>query len=279
MHRTLIAGGGDLGQRLAHRLLSLGVEVHALRRQPPADPTRRWTWHAADVTQPTTLGTLPAHFHSLFYILSPGSAAPAAYRATYVQGLANLLDRVGRPDLRVFFVSSSSVYGEHHGQWVNEDTPCQPLGDNGRILLEAEDLVRKRQPRTTILRLSGLYGNGLPRLFERLRSGSVSAPRQPVHWANRIHRDDAAAALVHLWQLQQPEPLYLGSDDTPLPLHDLYQYLASTLGAPPVPVGPAPRMVGSKRLSNARLKNSGFSFRWPDSREGYRAQWLASQAA
>ncbi len=277
MHRTLIAGGGDLGQRVATALLAQGVDVHALRRRVPHTGPAGLHWHAADLTQPASLAGLPTDVDSMFYILTPGARDAAAYRAVFIDGLDRLLDQVGHPDLRVFFVSSTAVYGEHHGDWVDESTPCQPLGHNGRILLEAEHRLRARQPHATVLRLAGLYGSGSSFLFDRLRAGQAAAPRHPVHWANRIHRDDAAAALVHLWRLPQAEPLYLGCDDTPLPLHELYQYLAELIGAPPVAEGPAPALVGSKRLSNARLKASGLNWQWPDSRAGYRAQWEALQ--
>jgi nucleoside-diphosphate-sugar epimerase len=83
--------------------------------------------------------------------------------------------------------------------------------------------------------------------------------------------DDAAAAIVHLLGLPDAQAVYIGADDTPLPLDVLYDALASRIGAPPPPAGPAPGGVGSKRLSNARLRQSGFSLRWPDARGGYAA--------
>ena len=76
---------------------------------------------------------------------------------------------------------------------------------------------------------------------------------------------------MHLLALPGAQPVYIGCDDTPLPLHELYAHLAGLLGvAAPTP-GPAPAGVGSKRLDNARLKSSGYALRWPDSRAGYAA--------
>jgi nucleoside-diphosphate-sugar epimerase len=108
-------------------------------------------------------------------------------------------------------------------------------------------------------------------LIERLRSGTVRVPRATPHWANRIHVDDAAAALVHLLFMRDPLPLYLGVDNTPLPLDVLYDALARRVQAPLPAGGQAPAGVGSKRLSNARLRASGFVPQWPDAREGYAA--------
>jgi nucleoside-diphosphate-sugar epimerase len=96
-------------------------------------------------------------------------------------------------------------------------------------------------------------------------------PRETPHWANRIHVDDAAAAVAHLLQLKSPQPLYLGVDDTPMPLDELYDFLAALIDAPLPAEGAAPTGVGSKRLRNARLRASGWAPQWPDAREGYAA--------
>jgi nucleoside-diphosphate-sugar epimerase len=108
-------------------------------------------------------------------------------------------------------------------------------------------------------------------LLDRLRLGQASAPQAEAHWANRIHVEDAAAAIVHLLALNQPDSTYLVTDSTPLPMRTLYEALAKLVGGPCPPVGAAPAMVGSKRLSNKRLLATGFALRWPDSREGYAA--------
>ncbi|MBU4613122.1 hypothetical protein IMZ29_22035 [Achromobacter sp. GG226] len=172
---------------------------------------------------------------------------------------------------RVVFVSSSAVYGDHDGAWVDETTPVAPMGFNGRILCEAEDWLAAQTVPSVALRLAGLYGPGRLQLLERLREGAAHAPRTPPHWANRMHIDDAAAAAAHLLMLPSPDAVYIGADDTPLPLHDLYSELGAQLGAPAVPEGPPPPRVGSKRVCNARLKATGFDLRWPDARAGYAA--------
>ncbi|CAM5244290.1 NAD(P)-dependent oxidoreductase OS=Rhodanobacter lindaniclasticus OX=75310 GN=B1991_15445 PE=4 SV=1 [Rhodanobacter lindaniclasticus] len=112
---------------------------------------------------------------------------------------------------------------------------------------------------------------GRTQLFERLRAGTARVPRITPHWANRIHVDDAAAAIAHLLALADPQSCYLGVDSAPLPLDVLYDHLAHLLGAPPPAEGPPPPGIGSKRLGNARLRASGFEPRWPDARAGYAA--------
>lgn len=267
----LLAGCGDLGLRAAQRLLARGDEVWALRRQPPADAPAGIRWIQADLGDPQTLTTLPAHIDAVAYLPTPGGREAERYRRVFVDGLQHLHQALNQPEARWVFVSSSAVYGEHQGDWINENTPTAPQGFNGRILLEAEEWLWAHASNAVSLRLAGLYGPDRVQLLDRLKRGEARAPQQPPHWANRIHIDDAAAAVAHLLHLPQAQSLYLGADDTPLPLHTLYQDLAQMLGAPVPADGPAPANVGSKRISNARLKASGLQLQWPDSRQGYRA--------
>ena len=269
--RVLIAGAGDVGLRVAHRLRARGDEVWALRRGAVADDDDGIRWIQADLTKPETLRALPEGISHVVYLPTPDARDEALYRAVFVDGLRHVLDAIDMPALRrLVFVSSSAVYGEHGGAWVDEETPAAPPGFNGQVLLEAERYAADKAP-AVVLRLAGLYGPGRMQLIERLRSGAVRVPRKTPHWANRIHVDDAAAAIVHLLLLHDASPLYLGVDSTPLPLDVLYDDLARHVHAPLPGEGPAPAGVGSKRLSNARLRASGFELLWPDARDGYAA--------
>ncbi|GLQ94766.1 NAD-dependent epimerase/dehydratase family protein [Dyella acidisoli] len=267
--RILIAGCGDLGERVARLLLKQGDEVYALRRHPPGnnDAIR---WVAADLASPETLTALPSSITQLAYMPAPQAREPEAYRAVYIDGLRNVLEALDAASLkRVLFVSSSGVYGEHGDAWVDEATPPAPPGFSGQVLWEAEQWLSNQPVETVVLRLAGLYGPGRLQLVDRIRAGQACAPHGQQHWANRMHVDDAAAAIVHLLALHDPQSVYVGVDNTPLPLDVLYDHLAALIGAPPVADGPAPAGIGSKRLSNARLRASGFELCWPDSRHGY----------
>ncbi|UJM89787.1 SDR family oxidoreductase [Rhodanobacter denitrificans] len=270
--RILLAGCGDLGERVAQRLRARGDEVWALRRQPPLRGKHGIHWLRGDLTDPASLRGLPAAITRLVYLPAPATRDKATYRAIFVDGLRHLLDALDTRKLaQVLFVSSSAVYGEHDGDWVDETTATDPPGFNGAVLLEAEQWLAQQPLRSTVLRLAGLYGPGRLQLIERLRTGQARVPRETPHWANRIHVDDAAAAIVHLLGLKSPQPLYLGVDDTPMPLDELYDFLAVLIDAPLPAEGAAPTGVGSKRLSNARLRASGWAPQWPDAREGYAA--------
>ncbi len=263
--RVLFIGCGDLGQRAARLFLARGDEVHALRRHPPAGDASGIRWLQGDITRPDGLPALPAGVTRVVHVATAGARDPAAYRGVFVDGLKHALDALDTSRVeRIVFVSSSAVYGEHHGDWVTEDTPTAPQGFNGRILLEAEALLAAQALPHTTLRFAGLYGPGRLQLIERLRAGDARAPSQPPHWANRIHIDDAAAAIAHVALLPEAQPVYIGCDDTPLP--------PPPPPPPPAPAeGPAPAGIGSKKLSNARLRASGLTLQWPDSRAGYAA--------
>jgi len=267
--RILIAGCGDLGERAARLLLARGEEVFALRRRPSsrADGIH---WLAADLVHAQSLTRLPGRITQLVFSPAPDVREQSVYRAVFLDGLRNVLDALDADHLqRVLLVSSSAVYGDHAGEWVDERTPPAPQGFNGRVLWEAEQWLAAKKVRSVVLRLAGLYGPGRLQLVDRLRAGEAVVPRDRCHWANRIYVDDAAAAIAHLLALPQPEAVYVGVDDTPLPLDALYDELAALAGAPSAPQGPAPAGVGNKRLSNARLRASGFRVQWPDARAGY----------
>lgn len=277
--KILIAGCGDLGIRLAHQLGEFStVQVTGLRRTPDATLSmpKNFQWIRGDLTQDNTLTHLPHDFTHIVFAAAPNARTPADYESVYLHGLQQVIQTCASPALkRIVFISSTAVYSNHGDQWVDETTPTAPIHFNGKTLCAAEQWLKEygvnHHIDTLSLRLSGIYGPGRHFLLDRLRLGQASAPLGDAHWVNRIHVEDAAAAIVHLLSINQPAATYLVTDSTPLPMRTLYEALAKCVGGPCPPVGPAPAMVGSKRLSNKRLLSTGFKLRWPDSREGYAA--------
>lgn len=276
--RLLIAGCGDLGMRVTRRVLQNPINrVWGLRRTRPEAPEGMpgLTWFEADLAQPETMKNLPTGITHILFSAAPNARTESDYRAVYFDGLRNVVQNAYSSALkRVLFVSSTAVYGEHGAEWVNEDTPVNPKNFNGRVLLETEQWLYtfglEHALTTLSLRLSGIYGPGRTALLEKLKLGQVGAPSSAEHWSNRIHVDDAAAAVVHLMEFEHPQSTYLITDSTPLSMRTLYEALAQQVGGPVPAVSESPAFVGSKRLSNARLRETGFIFQWPDSRDGYR---------
>lgn len=268
---VLLAGCGDVGIRAGLALAATGRRVYGLRRSAAALPAPLLPL-PADLTVAATLRDLPEDIVDVLFLPAPGQRDEAAYRALFVDGLAHLLDALGRRSnlRRLIFVSSSAVYGEHGGAWVDEDTVCTPLAFNGRLLLEAECRLAGVAG-AVVARCSGIYGPGRTRVLDQVVDGHARRAAGPAEFSNRIHVDDAAAALVHLLGLETALPCYVVSDDHPVPLADVQDWIADQLGLPRPAPGPAPgaRAVGNKRLLNARLRACGYRLRFPDFQAGY----------
>ncbi|MEX0915737.1 MAG: SDR family NAD(P)-dependent oxidoreductase [Wenzhouxiangellaceae bacterium] len=260
--RLLIAGCGDLGNRLAARLDDW--QVHGLRRNtarlaPGIVPLQ------ADLSRPAMLDAAAGYWDAVVYTATPADRTPEAYRQAYVTAMRELIRRIDTP--RWIMVSSTAVFGQDQGQWVDESSPTEPARFNGEILLEAERLAGEAGG--VVLRFSGIYGPGRDYLVRKVRGGPVGCRRNPPIWTNRIHSEDCAAALAHLLDLEDPEPLYLASDACPAARWEVLEWLAERLGAP----GPFEQddddTGQGKRIRAERLIATGFALQYPDYRSGY----------
>ena len=267
MSRVLIAGCGDVGGELARRLLADGHEVYGLRRRVHLLPAGVRPV-AADLRDPDSLQAVPSGLDAVCYVAAADGRSPEAYRGAYVDGPRNLLRaaaRAGTPG-RVLYTSSTRVYPQHAGEWVDEDSPTGG-DDYGRILLEGEAAVRDSAASSVVVRLAGIYGPGRTRLVDRVRAGEPCSPA----YTNRIHRDDCAGVLRHLLQLERPLPLYLGADHEPATQCEVMRWIAGRLGLPEPAAAGAGREGGGKRCRNARLLSSGYAFEHRSFRDGYGA--------
>jgi nucleoside-diphosphate-sugar epimerase len=280
MNAKLIFGCGYLGQRVARRWLADGQHVYAVTRSNQrADAWRDEGLHAivADVTRPDTLQDLPAADTVLYAV---GHDAGPGRENPHVIGLQNVLKAL-RPLRRFIYISSTGVYGDCQGQWVDEETPCHPLRASGKACLAAEELLAASDGggRSVILRLAGLYGPGrVPRQDRLLAGEPIDAPRQG--FLNLIHVDDAVEAVLAAEKVSAVLPRrYLIADGSPVVRGDYYAELARLIGAPPPrfcepdqETPAAARAAGDKRISNARMvAELSFTLRFPSYRAGLRA--------
>lgn len=260
---VVVIGAGDLGSRVAQLRAAKGEQVFALRRQVlDARDSNGVNWLAADLASGAGLDALPTAPDAVVVAVAPDERSETAYRALYVDGVARALERfTGLP--RLVFVSSTAVYGEDAGAWIDEDTASVPPAFNGRVLLAAETSAARFATHATALRLSGLYGPG--RDFLRRSALQASAGRR--HWSNRIHVADAAAAVSRLLDVPAPPSVLLGSDDAPALQWQVMNFLRAQAGLPPLPEPDGP--ISGRRISNARLRALGWLPRYPSYREGY----------
>ena len=274
MSRILIAGCGYVGTALAVRLARNGNEVWGMRRNPEALPDGVQALQA-DLTKPETLSRLPDSLDYVFYTAGASEFSEEAYEAAYVLGLRNFLTALlspARRPKRVIFTSSTGVYAQQDGQWVDEESPTEPKSFSGRALLEGEGLLQASPFKTIVLRLGGIYGPGRTGLIDRVRKGEAAIEAHP-RYLNLIHLDDIVGALMHLMLLESAEAVYIGVDSEPQEWNEFIRWIAQQLGVPEPSSSteaPSRRPARNRRCSNARLRASGYAFRYPSSRAGYR---------
>jgi nucleoside-diphosphate-sugar epimerase len=273
--KVLIAGCGYVGTALGLRLGALGHEVWGLRRDPTALPAS-FNKLAGDLADPAAITGIPRDLDYVVYTASAGASSDQAYERAYVLGLGNVLAAIaGSAVRRVFFTSSTAVYAQTNGTWVDEASETEPGHFSGRRTLEAETLLRAAATPSTILRCAGIYGPGRTRLIDSVRNGTASMSER---FTNRIHRDDIASAVIFLMQRDLAVPLLVLSDDEPASQRDVTSFLAQKLGVPlPAASPPEPSARGGdKRCRNTLLRATGYTLEYPTYREGYAAMLAGS---
>ncbi|ELY51575.1 SDR family oxidoreductase [Natronococcus jeotgali] len=286
--RVAILGCGYVGRELGRQLLERGHEAIGVRRSDDGierlegdgiDPIR------ADLTDPTDLEAVP-DVDAVVFAASSGGRDAAAAREIYVEGLETAIGAFGErenPPERLVYTSSTGVYGDHGGDWVDEETPIEPMTEKTEVLAEAERIARETPPEYgfdgTVARYAGLYGPDRYRL-ERYLEGPVTAG-----YLNMVHRDDAAGAVRHLLEADRARgEVVQVVDDEPVEKWTFADWLADEAGLERPPKRTKAerledddlsetarrRILASKRCSNARLRELGYELAYPTFREGYR---------
>lgn len=287
--KILTLGCGYVGATLGTKLQMLGHEITGVVRTPESAKALQasgFKVRIADCSIPKEAVTAcEGEFDVVvFAISSKGSD----YQCTYVQGMQNVLSAFSKGEKlpRLFFyTSSTSVYTQTDGEWVDENSPCQPLHENGKFLLQTEQLLSqaaKNRFSTYILRLSGIYGPGRHAMVDKLRAGIEALPGDGLHWINQIHRDDVVSAIIHLiskfeGQNSKFESRILNiSDHEPIVQHDYVAWLCERLNRPVPSYNPKQKVVSrrghsfqpNRRISTRALCKTGWTPIYPSFREG-----------
>jgi nucleoside-diphosphate-sugar epimerase len=276
MPKVLIVGCGDLGTAIAMRLQAYH-QVVGLRVSEKLLPNGMQTIQA-DVTNPSTLKSIEnLNPNIIIYCVSAGGATDEKYEAAYVTGLKNILTtQANNQSLQhVFFVSSTRVYGQKTDELLTEDTPAIPADFGGERLLEAENILKDMQLKyktwkSTSMRLSGIYGEG--RLYLVNMAKDFNKWPAENHWSNRIHRDDAAGFIAFMaekaFQKEVIADCYIVTDDMPTQQYDVLTWLANLQNINTTHIT-TPIASGGKRLSNKRLRDTGFQLQYANYQVGY----------
>ena len=265
--RCLIFGCGYLGRRVAQRWVEAGHEVFAVTRsQANADSfqTSGINPIIADICEPSTLTDLPVVdlvLHAVGFDRSSGRS----HEDVTCTALTHILAAIQHQRPRLIHISSTSVYGQSAGEWVNEDSECLPMQPGGQLCLRAETMASNQFNAGGLkslqkLRLAGIYGPG--RLLSRIESLKASIPMtgRGDSWLNLIHVDDAAEAVLACAERADGISLWNVVDNQPILRATYYQTLAELIGAPlPTFDTTQPGARGSgglnKRCSNKRISD------------------------
>lgn len=277
--QTLLLGYGDIADRVAQRLSGQNEQVTGVCRTPESKPVHKGVnLVAADLNSEQELYQLFQNkWDNVVITLTPAKGAEDSYHQGYVVPCRHLQQVLSQQTHQpnIIYVSSTGVYAQRDGEWIDEGSETEPTSDSGKALLQAESIIDALPGQTSILRCSGIYGEGRDFLLRQLTQGNVQLRDS---WTNRIHQDDVAGFIVHLLtQVNQPSPVYLVNDDEPVKQYQVYQWLAEQLeveltGSIDTDVGPR----GSKRCMNKGLKESGYQLQYANFREGYASaikQW------
>jgi nucleoside-diphosphate-sugar epimerase len=188
------------------------------------------------------------------------------------------------------YLSTTGVYGDTGGAWVDETSPVQPSGPRGERRAAAEQdwraLKDGRAP-VHVFRIAGIYGPGRNALAQ-LRAGAARRTDKPGHIFSRIHVEDIAAALAASMAKPNPGAIYNLCDDRPAPGPDVIAFAAGLLGVEPPPLIPfdeadlspmaASFYADNRRVRNDRIKAElGVALTYPDYEAGLRALYEAGE--
>ena len=283
MTRALIVGCGYTGRRLAAALAARGEPVAATTRtRESADALGVTGIHAeaVDLDGPGVRVPSPLAGSRVYYLAPPPAAGTTDPRmATFLAACSEY----GQP-ARILYFSTTGVYGDCHGAWIDETREPCPAADRARRRWDAEEQLRAWRRQTggqlVILRVAGIYGPGrLP--LERLRRGLPLVAEAEAPFTNRIHVDDLVSVAKTAMDRAPDGAVYNACDGHPTTMNDYFNRVADLAGLarpPVVPLAEAPQALSagmlsyvqeSRRLSNRRLRDElGLTLRFPTLDEG-----------
>ncbi|MBQ0764881.1 MAG: SDR family oxidoreductase [Sulfitobacter litoralis] len=278
MEKTLLSiGHGFSARALAARLVPQGWRIVGTTRSPDKADAIADTGVEPVVWPGADLGALIAQFPNVLVSAGPDSAGDPVLNAVE--------DAVTRaaPDLRwVGYLSTTGVYGDHDGDWVDEDTPLTPSTKRGRARVTAEARWQAIPDLPLhIFRLAGIYGPGRGP-FAKVRAGTARRIIKQGQVFSRIHVEDIAQALELSLQRPDPGAVYNLCDDDPAPPQDVIAHAAELLGLPVPPAIPFDQAdmtpmarsfyAESKKVRNDRIKQAlGWAPQFPTYRAGLTA--------
>ncbi len=281
----LIVGCGAVGQQLAEAALQRGVSVNCLVRTEESARRLRESGldaRALDLDRQIIAPLDAAGETQVFYLAPP---PPDGRQDPRIQHFLAALPEGSKP--RIVYISTTGVYGDCKGAWVDERRPANPQVDRARRRRDAElQLLRWREAvggEVIILRVAGIYGPGkLP--LERLAKQTPMVGEREAPWTNRIHITDLVSVCEAAMALGRDGECYNVSDGRPGNMRDYFDRVADLFGLPRAPTislaegkgqlsaGLLSYLAESRRLDNRKMiEELGISLRYPDLASGLEA--------
>ena len=269
MHNILIIGQGDIGLPVTNKLAHEGVNVTGLARRERQDYALNENAQFMQADALTLTADQLHDFTHIAVIVTPDEYSTKAYRNSYLainEHLAGLADEL--PNLqRIVFISSTGIYGQDNGEWIDEDTiPTTPKREASQVILQAEQALQQGfSEKAIIIRPSGIYGR--ERLM-RVRKAKEQN-KEPIvanEWTNRITDSDLVNIVVKVLMVENAKPIYIASDYLPVTTFELTTWLCEQLDEAPPKLDDKNTAMSGKRL------HSNIPLAWltyPDWQLGY----------
>ncbi len=258
----LILGCGQIGQALAEELAQQdGVKHHITCVSRTAKIfDQNHIQHLAQDLLDLDLSHQPS-FDWVYVIVSPSERSVDAYQRIFIDSARPVFQALQHhPVQKVIFISSTRVYGEDQGHWIDDESMPKTNDAIGQTLIVAEQLWSAYwQEKLTIIRPSGLYREHSPFLKKKaLETHQLSEN----HWTNRIHRTDVVGFLKYLISQENVESSYILTDQRPSLQHELYNLIRAENQREPLTIRSDAKTTG-KRLHAHRLIQSGYVLQYP----------------
>jgi nucleoside-diphosphate-sugar epimerase len=267
MARILIAGCGYVGEAAANLFHGQHWEVEAWTGSAPSAArlaNRPYPVRPVDITDLDAVSAVPGEFDVVVQCVSTSGGDVEDYRRLYLEGARNLVHRF--PDSLVLFTSSTSVYAQNDGTYVDETSPAEPAHEKGKILRETEELILGAGG--IVVRLGGIHGPGRSHFLSTFLEGKTIIDPTEQRFINQVHRDDIVSALLLLTEQRATcmGQVFNVVGDRPITASEAYEWLSVRLGKPlstPAQAGvSSKRGRSNKQVSNAKLRAVGWEPRY-----------------
>ena len=268
--KLLIVGQGDIGLPVTNKLAKDDLNVTGLargaRQQYALDD--KAAFMQADAV--TLSAEQLQDFTHIAIIVTPDEYSASGYQNSYLainQHFAKLASQLTKLE-RIVFISSTGVYGQDDGEWIDADTiPLMPERDASKVILQAEQALQDGfGDKAIVIRPSGIYGRERLMRVRKVKE-QQKEPIAAAHWSNRIMDRDLVNIIANVLICDAPKPIYLATDYAPVTTFELTTWLSEALGETP------PIIDSTKTVATGKRLHSNIPLAWldyPDWQVGYR---------